>query len=94
MSSRTRCASVSDRVTHLVLVRPEPRYLRRRDAARFLGIAAATLRNWQYLGCGPECITVNGARLYEIRELVAFVDAHRLTIGAPASRGPQRMATA
>ncbi len=59
-------------VDHLSDKRPE--YVRRREAARFLGLAPRTLANWACIpGRGPSFHRVGRTVLYEMNDLRAFV---------------------
>lgn len=44
-----------------------------RQAASFLGIAAATLRNWRYLRKGPSFVKMFGAVRYRQSDLMTFL---------------------
>ncbi len=56
-----------------------PEYVRRREAARFLGLAPRTLANWACIpGRGPSFHRVGRTVLYEMNELRAFVVAGRV----------------
>lgn len=56
-----------------VRVLPDGR-LTRFDAARFLGVAAGTLANWEVLGTGPRSVKVGRRSFYYLRDLEAFRD--------------------
>ena len=56
-----------------------PEYVRRREAARFLGLAPRTLANWACIpGRGPSFHRVGRTVLYDMGELRAFVAAGRI----------------
>ena len=63
-------------------VRPE--YVRRREAARFMGLSEGTLRNWasSYPRRGPSFFKVSGIVLYEMSELRRFVSQGLVAGGA------------
>jgi hypothetical protein len=61
-------------------VRPE--YLRRDEAARFVGLAPATMANMASAGRGPSFYRVGSRVLYEISELRRFVEAGRVEMAA------------
>lgn len=60
-----------------------PEYLRRREAARFLGLAPSTLANWLCAGKGPAVHHVGRVPLYDLAELRRFVGAGRVETVAP-----------
>ncbi len=55
-----------------VRVLPDGR-MKRRDAARYLGVEDKTLANWGLLKKGPESILVAGRRFYFKDALDAFI---------------------
>ena len=59
-------------------VRPE--YIRRREAARFLGISYGTLSNWASAGVGPTVYRLGSGKvvLYAVHELHAYIHAGRV----------------
>lgn len=57
-----------------VRILPDGR-LSRADAAKFLGIAAGTLANWETHGSGPRSVRVGGRIFYYKADLEAFRDA-------------------
>ena len=68
---------------------PVGRHLRTKDAAAFLGIAPATLRNWRALRIGPPARKLSGRLVvYRLDDLHAFMAAREATVAthnAPAS---------
>lgn len=48
--------------------------VREDGAAMILDRAPGTLRNWRSAGCGPPFKTVRGRAVYEIADLIAFID--------------------
>ena len=64
--------------------RPESEYLRRDQAARFLGLATGTLANWASAGVGPSYHRVGGRTVvYERAELRRFLAGGLVpTVGA------------
>lgn len=48
-----------------------------RQAAKILGYAEKTLRNWRVLGQGPIFIRKSHSVRYELSEIYAWADAHR-----------------
>ena len=52
--------------------------LNENGAARDLGVAVQTLRNWRHLRKGPAYICVGRRRLYDPADLKAFKRAHRV----------------
>lgn len=67
---------------------PVGRHLRTKDAAAFLGIAPATLRNWKALRIGPPARKLSGRLVvYSLDDLHAFMAAREAaTHNAPASQ--------
>ncbi len=63
-------------------VRPE--YVRRREAARFLGLAVGTLANWASAGKGPAFHRLGGGNVivYDVAELTRFAQAGRIETSA------------
>ncbi len=55
-----------------VRVLPDGR-MRRRDAARYIGVEDKTLANWQLMNRGPSSVLVGGRRFYFKADLDAFV---------------------
>jgi hypothetical protein len=47
------------------------------DAARVLGLAAKTLRNWRADGRGPEYTTIGASVFYPLAALLEFIEAGR-----------------
>ena len=59
-------------------------YLRPPAAADFLGIDATTLANWRGKGCGPKYRKIGERVVYDVNDLVAFVEqAELLGSGLP-----------
>ncbi len=63
-----------------------PQYVRRPDAARYLGLSVGTLENW---ACHPDgrglaFHKVGGVVLYDVAELAQFVQARRVQRGSAA----------
>lgn len=54
-----------------IMVLPDGR-VSRADAARFLGLAAKTLAEWERLGKGPRSLLVGGRRFYKLDALREF----------------------
>lgn len=69
---------------------PVGRHLRTKEAAAFLGIAPATLRNWKALRIGPPARKLSGRLVvYSLDDLHAFMaqrEAQAATHNAPASQ--------
>ena len=65
-------------------VRPE--YVRRREAARFLGISYGTLSNWASAGVGPSVYRLGTGKvvLYAVHELHDFINAGRVEMRSAA----------
>ena len=62
-----------------------PHYLRRADAAAYLGLSPSTLGNWASAGIGPSYSRLGGATVYAVADLDAYVAASRVeTTGAAA----------
>jgi hypothetical protein len=61
-----------------------PQYVRRREAARFLGLSYGTLSNWASAGRGPSFHRLGGGKvvLYAIEELTRFAEAGRVEMRA------------
>jgi hypothetical protein len=55
-----------------------PHYMRRSEAARFLGLAPGTLANWASAGKGPAFHRVGRIPLYSITELRRYVESRRI----------------
>ncbi|RBY87005.1 hypothetical protein DQ240_08155 [Blastococcus sp. TF02A-26] len=53
-------------------------YLRRDDAARFLGLATGTLANWASAGRGPSFHRIGRIPLYDLAELRRYVEGRRI----------------
>lgn len=47
--------------------------VKRRDAARFLGVSPKTMAEWQSHGKGPQSRLVGGRRFYQLTDLQSFV---------------------
>ena len=54
------------------------------EAAAALALAPKTLRNWRSQGLGPPFIRLGGAIRYRETDLLAWVDAQAVTVGAGA----------
>jgi hypothetical protein len=70
----------------------QPRVLRTRDAARYLGLASSTLEKMRLLGNGPRFIRLGFRAIgYEVGDLDTFIDAGRRTstsdLGARRTKG-------
>lgn len=55
----------------------EPVTLTTDDAARYLGVAATTIRRWRQLGTGPQYLRLPGKMgkvLYRVRDLNSWLD--------------------
>ncbi len=61
---------------------PEERYVSERDAAKFLGLEAATLRTWRYRGEGPSFAKFGRAVRYSWSELLAYVERSKRSPGS------------
>jgi hypothetical protein len=59
-----------------------PEYLRRKEAARFLGLSSGTLANWASAGQGPPVCRVRGAVLYAVADLREYVTRGRVEMVA------------
>lgn len=71
------------------------RYLRTKEAAAFLGVRPATLRNWKALGIAPPSRKLSGTLVvYAVEDLRAWLDrreqAHATKHNAPASQAGAR----
>ncbi len=55
-----------------VRVLPDGR-MRRRDAARYIGVEDKTLANWHLMNKGPPSVLVGGRRFYYLAVLDAFI---------------------
>lgn len=59
----------------------KPRAMRATDAAKYIGVAANTLKDWRYRGVGPSYrliqLSFNSRPtvLYLVKDLDAFIDA-------------------
>ena len=53
--------------------------LTRREAAKFIGVAARTLANWKSRGFGPQQIKVGGRVFYSLSDLQMFVTGGETT---------------
>jgi excisionase family DNA binding protein len=51
-------------------------YMRRDEAAKFLGISKSTLANWASEGKGPTFHKVGRIPVYSVTELRRFIEAH------------------
>jgi hypothetical protein len=53
-----------------------PQYVRRREAATFLGVAPGTLANWASAGRGPSFRRLGGGKvvLYDLADLARFAE--------------------
>ena len=51
-----------------------PRYLRTREAARFLGLSGRTLEKHRYFGSGPAYRRIGGRVVYSVDDLRAWAD--------------------
>lgn len=70
-----------DTIEHLhIRVFPGGR-LNRRDAATYLGRAAATLENWASSGRGPKPVKIGGRAFYNLADLDEFIAADGLAAG-------------
>ncbi len=54
---------------------PAPEYLRRKDAAKFIGMSVAYLRGCERLGKGPERVRCGKIPLYTLEGLRRFMAA-------------------
>ncbi|MBM7806196.1 hypothetical protein JOD57_002033 [Geodermatophilus bullaregiensis] len=55
-----------------------PVFVRRSEAAAFLGLTTGTMANWASAGRGPAFHRVGSRVLYDLAELVRFVAAGRV----------------
>lgn len=64
----------------------QPEYVRRREAARFLGISYGTLSNWASAGVGPTLYRLGTGKvvLYAVDELHAYISAGRVEMASAA----------
>jgi predicted DNA-binding transcriptional regulator AlpA len=58
-------------------MRAEMAKIRRPDAAKYLGISAATLAKWAVIGGGPPMYKISSAVVYDTDELDAWLAARR-----------------
>lgn len=49
-----------------------------RKAAKFIGVAVQTLRNWRHMRRGPAYLKIGKAVRYRIQDLDAFLNEHRI----------------
>jgi excisionase family DNA binding protein len=63
-----------------------PRLLNVGEAAAYLGVSAASLRNWSNQGLVPVYRTPGGQRRYDVADLDAFVQSMRQP-GSPNGAG-------
>jgi hypothetical protein len=49
-----------------------------KEAAKRLGLAAQTLRNWRFLGKGPAYFKLGRRIIYKEADLEAFENSHRI----------------
>lgn len=54
------------------------RYLRRKEAAQYLGIAPQTMSRWAVEGFGPAMVRMGRAVSYSIEELDRFAESRRV----------------
>ena len=64
---------------------PEERYVSERDAAKFLGLEAATLRTWRYRGEGPSFAKFGRAVRYLWSELQTYAESNKRCPGSTDS---------
>ena len=61
---------------------PEERYVCESEAARFLGLEAATLRTWRYRGEGPGFAKFGRAVRYSWSDLLTYVERSKRSPGS------------
>lgn len=66
---------------------PTPLLVSANEASRMLGISSRTLWSMTHAGEIP-CVRLRGRVLYDPRDLVAWIDAHKTSAPAPASTPP------
>ena len=55
-----------------------PSLISEKEAARFLGLAIQTLRNWRHLRRGPVYHALGRRRLYKLTDLEAYLEQRRV----------------
>ena len=63
-----------------------PRLLNVGEAATYLGVSAASLRNWSNQGLVPVYRTPGGQRRYSVADLNEFIDSMREPVGTQRVR--------
>jgi excisionase family DNA binding protein len=63
------------------------------QAAEYLGVSPASLRNWSDQGKLPVYRTPGGQRRYRIRDLDAFIESWREARGDEGEEEPERPVT-
>ncbi|HEC32598.1 MAG TPA: DNA-binding protein [Deltaproteobacteria bacterium] len=51
-----------------------------REAARFLGLAPQTLRNWRSQGKGPSYVKIGNAVRYRMEDLEKYIQSRRINL--------------
>jgi hypothetical protein len=49
-----------------------------KEAAKTMGVAVQTLRNWRHLRKGPAYIKLGRIVRYRVEDLLDFIDKHRI----------------
>ena len=49
-----------------------------RRAARVIGVAVQTLRNWRHMRRGPAYLKIGKAVRYRVEDLVSYLNDHRI----------------
>ena len=49
-----------------------------KEAAKTMGLAVQTLRNWRHLRRGPAYVKIGRSVRYQIDDLMEFIEKHRI----------------
>ena len=56
----------------------KPQFVKDKDVHQLFGLGLSTLRNYRHLGKGPPYVKVGRAVLYELNDVLAWLNAHKI----------------
>jgi predicted DNA-binding transcriptional regulator AlpA len=77
LSATTEQVSEKETVRHMNI----PKYIDEREVAKITGFALSTLRNNRFKGEGISYVKVGRSVRYNLEDVVAFMEAHRVQTG-------------
>ena len=59
-------------------MKEEARFLKDFEVHKLTGLGLSTLRNYRHLGKGPAYLKLGRSVIYDLRDVMAWLDAHRI----------------